>query len=410
MRTIAIGLLLCCWAAAAAGESIDLGGMRLDLVAIAPGQVDGASVTRTVLIGRTPVTRGQFARFVAASGYRTEAEVGASGGFGLDGGSLVQRPGFTWRSPGFPQDDGHPVVLVTWQDAKAFCDWATRMAGRVVDLPSEAEWSLAASQAAVEPPASGGTQPVGTGPGLSAMRGQVHQWCLDWFLESPATGTDPVVTAAPSGTARRVLRGGSFLKRDGRWRNTPGSRNADNGFRIVVRERLAAALPVVESTATQDQPAAAPPIAHEESSTGCGFGALLVLIIGGVVALVVWIARALGMGSGQRASLTPTSANPRVAEIRDDGFILDPDSCPAGRTVTWRAIVQGRPMSGTCTATDAGTYVYTGQRPSRVVLAMAGAAASTDAFDDNAPVYQRHYMASTTTTTAASSWSQPSAY
>ena len=57
--------------------------------------------------------------------------------------------GATWREPGFSQGPTHPVVGVSWNDAKKFCEWLTGREqgsgvlprGRVYRLPTDAEWS-----------------------------------------------------------------------------------------------------------------------------------------------------------------------------------------------------------------------------------------------------------------------------
>jgi formylglycine-generating enzyme required for sulfatase activity len=77
------------------------------------------------------VTIGQFRRFAEESGYRTEAERDGRGGWGVNGktGKFEgRRPCYSWRNPGFPQDDSHPVVNVTWNDAVAFRAWLSKRA------------------------------------------------------------------------------------------------------------------------------------------------------------------------------------------------------------------------------------------------------------------------------------------
>jgi formylglycine-generating enzyme required for sulfatase activity len=92
-------------------------------------------VTRPFYLGATEVTVGQFRRFVAATGYRTEAERDGKGGWGWnEQGKLVQDPKSTWRSPGFEQTDEHPVVDVSWNDAAAFCRWLGQQGGARVPL------------------------------------------------------------------------------------------------------------------------------------------------------------------------------------------------------------------------------------------------------------------------------------
>ena len=56
-----------------------------------------------------------------------------------------------WKSPGFKQEDTHPVVKVSWNDAQAFCVWLTKKevaAGKIkvgqrYRLPTDADWSVA---------------------------------------------------------------------------------------------------------------------------------------------------------------------------------------------------------------------------------------------------------------------------
>ena len=68
----------------------------------------------------------------------------------MDNDGRKQR-GHSWDDPGFPQSENHPVVGVSWYDAKAFCEWLTLRecaAGRLPPnreyrVPTDAEWSVA---------------------------------------------------------------------------------------------------------------------------------------------------------------------------------------------------------------------------------------------------------------------------
>lgn len=88
----------------------------------------------------------------------------------------------TWRKPGFAQTDLHPVVMVSWKDAMAFCGWLTTKeraegrlsSGQAYRLPTDLEWSAAAgvddSGVAAQPPAE---------RGLKAPKGR-YFWGTQW--------------------------------------------------------------------------------------------------------------------------------------------------------------------------------------------------------------------------------------
>ncbi|HEX5272648.1 MAG TPA: SUMF1/EgtB/PvdO family nonheme iron enzyme [Gemmataceae bacterium] len=357
-------------------------------------------LTRDYYLGKFPVTRGQFARFAKDANYKTEAERGTSGGFGWDGEKLTQKKEYTWRNPGFEQTDDHPVVIVTYDDAKAFCAWLTKKAGREVSLPTEAQWEHACRAGTAtawydgdDPENAGeiawyrsnagkGTQPVGKKKanawGLCDMSGNVFEWCRDWYgpykegpVENPEEKNDKL-----SDPPRRVLRGGSWL-REAKWtrsaarsRSTPGTRNADNGFRVAIVK------PPVEK---EDQPAAGasdgpplamidPPFALVEIACFIVFAAVAVVV---VIYLVKTLAARGGLGAPMGTAPPPPFGRDDVrTRLGDDGFWLDLPGVARGSQVRYRCRVAGEDRSGSIDYEPGpqGQFVYTGGRPNAVEI------------------------------------------
>jgi sulfatase modifying factor 1 len=199
------------------------------------------------------VTNEQFERFVTATGHKTAVEKDGKGYIADEEGSGKLTDGASWRAPlpGVKQQadwKAHPVVLVSWDDAKAFSDWDG------TSLPTEAQFERALRCGedgrkypwgdALPPPAKSGNfadatarrafpkwkWPIDgyedgferTAPaksfapnayGLYDVSGNVIEWCADrytgdYYASSPPR--DPIGPGSDS-TSWRVMRGGSWF-------------------------------------------------------------------------------------------------------------------------------------------------------------------------------------------------------
>jgi len=184
-----------------------------------------------------PVTRGEYRRFLDASGHEAPRD---------------------WSDPALDGDD-RPVVGVSWHDAVAYCAWRTRR-GSAERLPTEAEWERAA-RGGVEGAAfpwgdeipswipGGGCGPLG-GPwpvtlgvpsafGLYGIAANVHEWCADWHDREYYAASPAENPRGPESGVRRASRGGSWRhavtisRCAARSRIPPSLRYTDYGFRTV---------------------------------------------------------------------------------------------------------------------------------------------------------------------------------
>jgi sulfatase modifying factor 1 len=240
------------------------------------------AISRDFYIAEHETTVAEFTAFVEATGYQTTAEADGQGGLHYPPGaeSFVQRPEYTWRSPGFPQSPDHPVVQVSYSDAMAYCEWLSRQDQCTYRLPTEAEWEYAARAGAVANWMFGTeqsvyllrlsgniaditlrrefgswasstswndgcafTSPVGSYAanawGLHDMHGNVWEWCADYYdriYYNLSSETDP---PGPAAGEHRIQRGGSFIYHVAESRGTNRDHGEETqamsclGFRIV---------------------------------------------------------------------------------------------------------------------------------------------------------------------------------
>jgi formylglycine-generating enzyme len=285
-------------------HSVDLGdGLKMEMVLVPAGEfmmggegkrrVDWklnegpahkVKISKPYYIGKYEVTVAYFRAFAAATKYQTEAEK-YDLAWTVQGHEWKLQNGINWRNPGFKQDADHPACVISWNDAQEFCKWATKVAGKTVRLPTEAEWEYAArgpqgpkypwgdnwdgatsgnaadaslkatgvSMVWDEVEESDGfahTSPVGhyrtnvSWCGAFDMAGNIREWVDDQYDEKYYANSPAVDPPGPTTGIGRVLRGGCWYNGRAICRSAcrdagnAGDCSSINGFRVVLESGL----------------------------------------------------------------------------------------------------------------------------------------------------------------------------
>ncbi len=202
-------------------------------------------------IARVPITNAQYLLYVQATGAKSPQH---------------------WRDGQPPKDKAsHPVVYVSWHDARAYCEWLSKVTGKLIRLPTEAEWEKAArgdkdkriypwgdvfdsskcntSDLGLRDTSPVGVFPEGASPyGCLDMGGNVWEWTQSLWdkgpekpeFKYPYNSKDGREDLKAPDSVYRVLRGGSFVD-EARFARCacrswgyPGSGNGFYGCRVCV--------------------------------------------------------------------------------------------------------------------------------------------------------------------------------
>lgn len=231
-------------------------------------------IGRPLAISMFPITYGEYAWFVHASGRHSASSCSVPVADAAPG-TLRATPGRDWDSPGFPQTIRTPAVCVSHDDAIAYTQWLSHETGQKYRLLSEAEYEYA-SRAGTDTAYWWGDQRQGgcsqvngldgaagadagadsacddgspfvaslepskaNGFGLFDTNGNVASWTADCWRATLDT-TSPTGAANTRGDCtRRVVRGGSWastamqLRSAARARAPATEAMATRGFRVA---------------------------------------------------------------------------------------------------------------------------------------------------------------------------------
>lgn len=219
------------------------------------------------------VTRGEFAQFIGDTGYATGEQCNV-----WTGTREERIAGKSWQNHNFPQTDKHPVVCISWDDAKAYIAWLSRKTGKPYRFLSEAEWEYAARAGAAGKFSFGNddeglckygnvadatarkgggpatwqytncsdgfgmtTAPVGSFAantfGLHDMHGNVWEWLGDCYRDSYAGAPSDGSAWMQEPCTRRAVRGGgwSYAPKFNRSADRNGDRPAVYGSNLGLR-------------------------------------------------------------------------------------------------------------------------------------------------------------------------------
>ena len=217
------------------------------------------TIAESFAVGAHEVTRREWSVFVSEGGDRGNFYCFTPPRYDTRTIGLVWNEDARWDRPGFEQNDAHPAVCVSWQDARDYVEWLSDRTGEDYRLLSESEWEYAArggrstssrhwyehsSQACVHANArdrsTNEAYPMWAGPpfhdcrdghvytapvasfapngyGLYDMLGNAREWTEDcWspgYYGAPADGSARGGCSVTFG--RRVIRGGSWYGKPG---------------------------------------------------------------------------------------------------------------------------------------------------------------------------------------------------
>ncbi len=198
------------------------------------------NIGKHLAVSVSTVTRREYAAFIDSNPRASRRCAG------MVDGVFRHDLDLSWREPGYGQRQNHPVVCVTWHDAKAYAQWLSRQTGKAYRLLTEAEWEYVAragtrtrywwgediSPGRVNCLANCDDPYIHTAPadafrdnpfGLFNLLGNVWEWVEDCYQADAYKQHYRMYPNPVSGPAscKRVIRGGS-------WQDNPWSLRAAN--------------------------------------------------------------------------------------------------------------------------------------------------------------------------------------